>query len=58
MPRAQVQILHAILTPNGWLMPGPAEMDADEARSHPPGYVEILSIDGQEQVKPACCSND
>jgi len=59
MPIAQVVVLHAIRRPNGqWLQPGPTELSATEAATYPPGYLEILSIDGAEHVKPACCAGD
>lgn len=59
MATAKVQVLHAVLTSAGWVNPGPAEMDADEARQfESSGMVDVLSVDGQAEVWSACCAGD
>ena len=51
MATAKVQILHCVLTPAGWVNPGPAEMDADEARAlESRGMVDVLEVDGKPEV--------
>lgn len=57
MATAKVQVLHAVLTASGWVMPGPAEMDADDARAlESRGMVDVLEVDGQAEVWQACCN--
>lgn len=57
MATAKVQILHCVLTTAGWVNPGPAEMDADEARAlESRGMVDVLEVDGKPEVWQACCN--
>lgn len=58
MTIARVNILRSVLTPRGWEGPGEQDMDADEARGYPPGYVDILSVEGVAEVRAACCATD
>ena len=59
MATAKVQVLHAVLTASGWVMPGPAEMDADEARAlESRGMVDVLEVDGKREVWQACCNGE
>ena len=40
-------------------MPGPAEMDENDARALAArGYLEIISVDGVEDVFIPCCAHD
>ena len=56
MKTAQVQVLHSILTANGWVHPGPATMEVDEARKQEArGFVDVLSVDGKVEVWSPCC---
>lgn len=56
MSTARVNVLHPILRADGWLMPGPAEMDAVEAREYEArGYVDVLDVDGNTEVWAPCC---
>lgn len=58
MAIATVNVIQSILTSNGWLAPGQTTMDADEARAQPPGYLEIISVDGVTEIHAACCSSE
>ena len=59
MATAKVQVLHAVLTASGWVHPGPAEMDADEARAlESRGMVDVLEVDGKPEVWQACCNGE
>lgn len=59
MTTATVAVLHAILTPSGWVQAGQTvQMDEEEARQHEArGYVDILSVDGKPEVWQACCTD-
>ena len=56
MATAKVNIIQSILTTNGWISPGVVFLDENEARSFPSGYLEIISVDGAEEVFAPCCS--
>ena len=58
MAIATMNVIQSILTSKGWVAPGHTTMDADEARAQPPGYLEIISVDGVPEVHAACCSNE
>lgn len=55
MAIAQVNVLQEFRTESGWVKTGPATMDADIARAQPPGFVEILRVDGVVEVNAPCC---
>lgn len=56
---AKVNVLHAILTPNGWVREGGADIPlADALNYERRGQVEIVSVDGAPYVHGACCSGD
>lgn len=58
MATATVNVIQSVLASSGWVAPGRTTMDADEARAQPPGYLEIISVDGVPEVHAACCSNE
>lgn len=61
MATAQVQVLHAILTADGWLNPSPTpvEMDAAKAREYEArGLVDVVSVDGRAEVWAPCCGGE
>lgn len=57
MATAKVNLLRDELLPGGWVKAGLVEMDADIARALPAGAVEILSVDGVEEVFSPCCGH-
>lgn len=59
MAIASVNVIQDVLTSTGWVKPGPAQMDAEEARSFAAnGFLEILSVDGVREVFSPCCGSD
>lgn len=59
MSVAKVNVIQSALVNGQWVMPGPAEMDVSDARPLAArGYLEIISVDGVEEVFIPCCDHD
>lgn len=57
MSVAKVNVIQSALVDGVWHMPGPSEINAADARLLASrGYLEILSVDGVEEVNAPCCA--
>lgn len=57
MKLARVNVIQSALVDGVWHMPGISEMNEPDARQLAArGYVEILSVDGAEEVYAPCCN--
>lgn len=58
MKLARVNVIQSALVDGVWHMPGISEMNEADARQLAArGYVEILSVDGAEEVYAPCCGS-